>query len=1718
MKKSFKSLVFLFFCTMVIVFTVGCKKSKEHSISIDTIAHGSVVADKTVAKKGEVVTLTVTPDEGYCLEMLSVDDVELEGTTFEMPDKDVVIKASFSLDKNIYDVSAGITSSLKIVAQSLGGSSATADLEIKLTTTGVDVVAYVKDSALVAKDGFAVLFSELSPTINALLPGGKTLKVGAFLGGDKVFQKTDEEGTLKDATFTSSTATIKKWSTDGNSVVGYSVRISLSYTDLGLTKEEALNKLTICPVVYNAYGSIAATAGSFENVSEDAQNTYKVVTGDNQLRDNDFIKGYAQLGSGGGIEKGAMWDTSKDYFKVDENYENRVASLKGHDGMDNNIVFSDVSANVMYAEATIKLTGVANKTDQWPKFGMMLFNGSSQNGLFYYVDAVMNSNTDNTLENIIGRGLGYNKGTNGWSANWIGLSNNQFDLETFTIKLGMVYQNGWAHLYANDAYIESIFVGEYNSNMRFGFKSFGLEMEISNYFASSDPEADGWSELLKAEQEALTVEALFAGDSYMDFWKTRHQRAHLSSYITSYANEGIGGTMVPLWIQKAGEMKKLYNPANILFHISVNDLDSGVSVEDTVNNLKTLFDTYHELFPEATIYWNSLIPNTMFKDKIDNYYSVNAAMEEYMATKEYLVYIDQTTSFELETKVANPMLLDDGLHLSTDFGYPIWSNNMLKAMGYTITGNDNFGDVEGYSSAGWTFNADGSALVDQPTELMAWFKNAKGENVYVEALVNVGELYNNDAYPKFGYVAALENGAIWGFVDAAGYPGTVNKMGSTVLRNYGVNGGGFECNMGWNWSTHRMGTSFESDYTGENYVLLAIAKLNNTLYLLADSKVIATCQVSGEVQIGFETFNLEVSLKDIEVVTDIASIKNKLGIIEPTEAVIDGALTDEIYTEEVKSNVISLGHKGDGRHLELVAVKGTNGVYFVVTTYSLNNTRASSNWWENANIEFRFGNDLSTQFYVLYDGVGFTKVLGSLGIDFIATSGAVEEDGLFKSSIEFFVPYKYFAGSTVVSENIPVKVWGWVFDEGWSNIMNVGTWSDLSVSSHGLRFENTVTVEGNNAAITVTPSAARARVGEVVTLTVETSAVLEELTVKTLSNVPVEVLNNEGVYTFVMPNEGVVVTSRLQGISVTTKVSGLAEATITCEQGIVTPLEVVRFSIAVNPGYVLKSVSVNGTDLTISESGEYEYTVLTEDTKVDIACTVDYDTEGFSIDGEFTETYGSEIAFKVEDNRKVSVWAVKGNNGVYLYFRAYTNSLVNNDGAAWYLNHNFEFLLNMTEQSFINSRGETNRVSKSVWNSVVVEDGEYAGKYMHTAEVFVHKSLINNFEGNVVLNYAFKAPTELARNEWLPNNQYDRGDYWYTSLACIYAQENAYGVNSVPSYLHVTNEGIVNTKPKATNGAVDGDISKYSSKQSISTGNAEAYFHINGYTHDDGYHFLFEIWHKAFSTPVPEWHLNDNVELTVGGVGCGFSIMDGFLITRGSVSEYFYSRVESNEKEGYSYKTIVELFVPYTSNISKDVYVWVGTNGNGFNGWQALCWDGNLSFINNDGIGYPLQWANQDGITMDGVNAEAIEYNDYVTFNPNGATVKFYGKKLNHGAVYFIDINHAQPITNMINGADNAWFNYLNFEIYQGLNAPQVKTSAMNGGYSEWCSTAYHTEEVEGGYHTTIEVYISYGMSNGVYNGGDLQLGLGMVVDGGYIWGAVWDNNLFLTDSGVVFR
>lgn len=91
----------------------------EYTITVVEAENGTVEASATAAKKGTEITLTVTPDEGYALDALTVKDAENNDITvndniFTMPASNVTVTASFKVAGNTPDSETIVFSELNL--------------------------------------------------------------------------------------------------------------------------------------------------------------------------------------------------------------------------------------------------------------------------------------------------------------------------------------------------------------------------------------------------------------------------------------------------------------------------------------------------------------------------------------------------------------------------------------------------------------------------------------------------------------------------------------------------------------------------------------------------------------------------------------------------------------------------------------------------------------------------------------------------------------------------------------------------------------------------------------------------------------------------------------------------------------------------------------------------------------------------------------------------------------------------------------------------------------------------------------------------------------------------------------------------------------------------------------------------------------------------------------------------------------------------------------------------------------------------------------------------------------------------------------------------------------------------------------------------------------------------------------------------------------------
>lgn len=1688
----------------------------DYTVTIDTnIVRGKVKASAAGGNVGDVITLTVTPDYGYKLASLKAGDEDVAATEpggdykFAMPASNVVVTATFTLADNV-DTTAAPQNGIKLSEEAELGGTAEAVMAISYEDEAIKVVAYVEDDAITQLDGVGVYFGTNDYAQAKLTASNKGVVVTH--GGVSVYGVSEGEYVAIDTTVQT---TLAPWAVDG-AVCGYVVTISVPYTVLGTTKDAAEGKTTAIFTLTNCDIGTYSSEAVYNDCDINNANTYYVVESDGALTQNYYRYGVGQLGQGSTpIATGNKWDLSADYAVDDENYADRKAVLNGHDEADNNLAMYRATGKNIYATATFTLTGMGNTSERWGKFGIMLFNGASQKGLLFYVDAFIGDSGDVKLDNINGTALGYNSAANGWGS-WTGLSgtNGAFNLETKSITLGLTAYDGMVYMYHGDKLVgETSF--DLGDNAVMGFKSFGYNMEVTNYYATSDLN----DEQFKAHRKEIvnqTIDTLFLGDSYMDFWRNSGFNTHTAA-IETKANIGVGGTKIDYWTERVGFIKKMYTPSNFVFHIGVNDIDDGnTTAEKAFESIQAMFEAYQTAFPDANIYWVSLVHNTMFANKAGEYDKMNAAVKAYAQENDNIHYIDVSSAGMDADGNPRENMMYDGLHFNYEYGYPIWGKLIMEALGYADertqgTTLGDIGDIYAYNV--WTFSEDGTVASSNAIgEQAIWAKDMEyASNFLFTVDVKSTSVLNGDAWSKVGLVLRNDNLSIFGYVDLpSGTPAANRKFCNIVYRpNVSRHAGD------WLWALQGSGSEAEK-LIESDYVTLGIAKIGGTIYMLADGKIVARhsgiCAADQKFVAGVLGFNRTMEAKNAVVTTGTEQeITALIGVSH--DAKLDGVADDDIWTDEVLGNALRFGYsETDPNYFDLAAVKGTDGVYFLATIYHKQalTTPAQGDgtqWFHWLNIEFRFGNDGNTQRCIYFEN-GLAN-----GLNWVVTGSAVtkkqEDSDVNKTTVEFFAPYSQFVGFTAASDEIKVRIGGWVVEKGYRGIN-----TDAFVSTHGLRYTHAISVNGN---ATVTGFPTRAAKGDEISFKV---AVEEGLTIKSVKVGETVLTAVEGVYTFTMPDADVTIVVEIDGRRNVdmSAVEGKVQLVGTPDQG----AQIEFKSVA---PWAISKLKINGTEVSATE-GKYVYTVGTEN----LVVTADFIvvTDDITIDGKLGEgeDYGTAQSFKVEGGRDVTFYAKKTSHGLVMYLVAHTTTDVTT-AADWYLNHNFEFYINNGDQRYVNSKNQSSGVTAFARSATKLVDGKYDGMYEHVYEVFVE----GKFESNVRINYAFKAPGEAVRYEGLSNPTWGRTDWWTPVVGGCDANINGlYGKpGGRPENLFITETGLLSTRPVAQYATIDADFSEYEDLTSVTKGNEDAKFIVTGKVAADGYYIAISILQKQTAESTPEWHLNDNVEMDLFtgdfSAPIGFSIFEDFICAHGAIAQQAMKRT-AIDQDGYKVQTDVELFIAYDS--PRDLVTFnMGRNGNGFGGWQELAWGSPANRVVLTASGASnynkADLCKSDSVTLDGNLGEdfwsgVAAYNNVnsSSYSDAGVYALIQAKKGTKGVYIAVTMYHNKATTEVVQNAGNDWWHFLNVEFHLGGtwgDTPQRAASVWNNTAINcefgW-TTAENTETVEEGktyaHKTVFEIFVDYDWTSGVTAENDTTLLIACVAEKGWYWLLNFDN------------
>lgn len=450
------------------------------------------------------------------------------------------------------------------------------------------------------------------------------------------------------------------------------------------------------------------------------------------------------------------------------------------------------------------------------------------------------------------------------------------------------------------------------------------------------------------------IDVLFIGDSYIDkaFWNRPEETNYdqlVARHSVDAVNLGVGGTKIEYWEDQLQGLSLTYAPKNVVIHIGVNDInDARQSAEDTVTELQTLYNNYHAAFPHAKLHWVSLIPNTMFEQNNNKYAEVNAAMVAWEADKEWFNYIDVFSYFvgedsteEFVTARTNMFLVNEGLHLNCEYGYPLWGSLIFAELGYEREHGSVMGDnVEAklYHSDGWILDENGVLAENTGYwEKTVWYNGfGPSEDLYFEVDLKAPGRTHDDPYPKAGLVLRNDDVMVFAYFDLFD-PNAGNVC--IVYRPTGVSATGYTVCADWVWNNQAPGYT-----TGKNinndYVNVAVAKFNDTVYMYIDGKPVTSMKVPGlaaddKMVAGVMGFNYHMLVKNA-IGTNVES-EVEATLLEPHNVTVgeyEGATITLDKTSAKKGETVSFTIESND-YVEKVLVNGelveaVEGVYSFV--------------------------------------------------------------------------------------------------------------------------------------------------------------------------------------------------------------------------------------------------------------------------------------------------------------------------------------------------------------------------------------------------------------------------------------------------------------------------------------------------------------------------------------------------------------------------------------------------------------------------------------------------------------------------------------------------------------------------------------------------------------------------------------------------------------------
>ena len=163
---------------------------------------------------------------------------------------------------------------------------------------------------------------------------------------------------------------------------------------------------------------------------------------------------------------------------------------------------------------------------------------------------------------------------------------------------------------------------------------------------------------------------LFIGSSSIRRWTNLVQAFPGHQVI----NRGFGGSQLADSVAFADRIVTPYKPKLVLLYAGDNDIASGKSPEEVLNDFEAFVGKVHAALPGARIGYIAIKPCPAREKFLDRVKTANRLIREYCATNGRLLFIDVfTPMLTAEGRPRAELCIDDGLHPNAQ-GYELWAS------------------------------------------------------------------------------------------------------------------------------------------------------------------------------------------------------------------------------------------------------------------------------------------------------------------------------------------------------------------------------------------------------------------------------------------------------------------------------------------------------------------------------------------------------------------------------------------------------------------------------------------------------------------------------------------------------------------------------------------------------------------------------------------------------------------------------------------------------------------------------------------------------------------------------------------------------------------------------------------------------------------------------------------------------------------------------------